>query len=75
MFNQQIKYHPRIQYPVSAASLFACLSRGIDRQPSFRALYGRAPIAGMDYDPAGPISQDDLDFLQGTGAYSDEVRK
>jgi hypothetical protein len=42
--------------------------------PSFKAFYGREPIAGKDYDPDGDMCQDDYEFLTGTGRYSDDVK-
>ena len=71
MFQQPVKMHPRIQYPSSPASLFAAMSR-MERHPSFRTLHGRDPIPGLDFDPAAPLSQDDRDFLSGSGIYSEE---
>ena len=38
--------------------------------PSFKAQYGRQPIVGVDYDPDG-MSQDEYEYLTGTGQYSD----
>lgn len=38
--------------------------------PSFRAIYGRDPIAGRDYDPEKGMCQDDHDFFAGIGQYS-----
>ena len=42
--------------------------------PSFRAIYGREPIAGRDYDPEKGMCQDDHDFFAGIGQYSDDVK-
>jgi hypothetical protein len=42
--------------------------------PSFRAIYGREPIAGHDYDPEKGMCQDDHDFFAGIGQYSDDVK-
>lgn len=42
------------------------------KAPSFKAINGRAPVAHEDYDPDN-ISQDDYEFLTGTGGYSDDV--
>ena len=42
--------------------------------PSFRAIYGREPIAGQNYDRDGDMCQDDHDFFAGIGRYSDDVR-
>lgn len=41
------------------------------KSPSFRALNGHAPVPGVDYDPNAQMSQDDKDFLAGTGIYTD----
>ena len=41
--------------------------------PSFKAIYGREPVAGRDYDQDGEMCQDDHDFFAGTGQYSDDV--
>lgn len=66
----QIKIHPKVHYPSSAASLFASHCRET-RQPSFRSLFGREPVIGIDFDPTH-LSQDDRDFLTGQGNYSEE---
>ncbi len=42
--------------------------------PSFRAIYGREPVAGQDYDRDGEMCQDDYDFFAGIGQYSDDVK-
>ena len=42
--------------------------------PSFKALNGRDPIPGRDFDPDDEMCQDDHDFLAGTGQYSDMVK-
>jgi hypothetical protein len=42
--------------------------------PSFRAIYGREPVAGQDYDRDGEMCQDDHDFFAGAGQYSDDVK-
>ena len=42
--------------------------------PSFRAIYGREPVAGQDYDRDGEMCQDDHDFFAGIGQYSDDVK-
>ncbi len=39
--------------------------------PSFRALNGRDAVEFVDYDPEKPMSQDDQDFINGTGIYTD----
>jgi hypothetical protein len=39
--------------------------------PSFKALNGHEPVAGVDFDPNVPMSQDDKDFLAGVGIYTD----
>jgi hypothetical protein len=41
--------------------------------PSFFAHYGRKPEPGKDYDPDGSLSQDEFEYLSGTGRYSDNV--
>lgn len=41
--------------------------------PSFKAQFGRAPVAGQDYDPDGPMCQDDYEYLAGEGQYSDNA--
>lgn len=43
------------------------------RFPSFKALYSRSPIPGLDYDPEAGLCEDDYQFLSGTGQYSDEL--
>jgi hypothetical protein len=42
--------------------------------PSFRAIYGRGPVAGQDYDQDSEMCQDDHDFFAGVGQYSDDVK-
>ena len=42
--------------------------------PSFRAIYGREPVAGQDYDQDSEMCQDDYDFFVGVGQYSDDVK-
>lgn len=42
--------------------------------PSFRAIYGREPVAGQDYDRDGEMCKDDHDFFAGVGQYSDDVK-
>ncbi len=41
--------------------------------PSFKAIHGRAPIAGEDYNPDHDIQQDDYEYYTGTGPYSDNA--
>jgi hypothetical protein len=42
--------------------------------PSFYAIHGRKPEAGRDYDPDGPLCQDDYEYYTGTGRYADSSR-
>jgi hypothetical protein len=44
---------------------------GMAKYPSFKAMNGRAPVAGKDYDPNGAMCQDDYEYFTGTGQYSD----
>lgn len=44
----------------------------MNKAQSFKAIHGRAPIAGHDYDRDGELCQDDHDYLSGSGQYSDE---
>lgn len=44
-----------------------------EQYPSFKAIYGREPVAGQDYDPDGSFCRDDYEFFTGTGRYSDDV--
>ena len=39
--------------------------------PSFKALNGRDAVEFVDYDPEKPMSQDDQDFINGIGIYTD----
>ena len=41
--------------------------------PSFKALHGRMPQPGVDYDPEAPLSQDDYEYLFGVGRYINQV--
>lgn len=45
--------------------------QAVGKHPSFRAIHGRAPVGGKDYDIEKPMCQDDYEFYTGTGAYSD----
>lgn len=38
----------------------------------FRALFGREPVAGRDFDPDGPMCQDDYEYFNDTGYYDGE---
>ena len=42
------------------------------KSPGFRLLYGHDPIPGHHYDPDGILEQDDLEYLAGTGAFSND---
>lgn len=42
--------------------------------PSFLSQVGRLPIPGKDYDPTGPMCQDDYEFYTGTGKYNDNLK-
>ena len=42
--------------------------------PSFRAIHGRDPVPGRDFDPDDELCQDDHDFFAGVGQYSDDVK-
>jgi hypothetical protein len=36
----------------------------------FEALYGRKPVAGVDFDPDKGMEQDDYEYFTGTGQYA-----
>lgn len=42
--------------------------------PSFKALHGRAPEPGVDFDEGATLCQDDYQHLTGTGNYSDNAK-
>lgn len=42
------------------------------KYPGFELIHGRKPIAGQDYDAHAPVSQDDAEYLTGTGDYSND---
>jgi hypothetical protein len=47
----------------------ACMAEQ-EPYPSFQALHGREPIAGVDFDPDGFTCQDDYEYFTGTGRYT-----
>lgn len=42
--------------------------------PSFKALHGRQPEAGRDFDPDKDLCEDDHNYFAGVYPYSDEVK-
>jgi hypothetical protein len=47
----------------------ACMAEQ-EPYPSFKALHGREPIAGADFDPDKGMCQDDYEYFTGTGRYT-----
>lgn len=43
------------------------------KYPSFKAIVGRDAQAGEDYDPDGAMCQDDYEYFNGTGAYTNDA--
>lgn len=41
----------------------------VDCPAGFKAVYGRDPIPGVDFDPDDPLCQDDYEYFSGTGRY------
>jgi hypothetical protein len=54
---------------VSIPKIGTISSKGI-KLNSFEARYGRKPVAGVDFDPDGPMCRDEHDYLTGEGIYA-----
>jgi hypothetical protein len=60
-----------VRQRVKRAGLILALCAAWAKFPSFLKSVGRKPVAGQDYDPDGSFEEEDAQYFDGFGRYSD----